>query len=468
MNKPFLLISITIFFLISSCKKDTFITSADASIDFSSDSLYFDTVFTSAGSITGWVKVFNPNNQKLLLSGIRLMGGNNSSFKINIDGSAGIESNNIELAAHDSLYIFVSVYINPTAANLAFILRDSIRVAFNGNEKYIQLSAWGQNAHFLKNQIISTNTTWTNDRPYVILGGLQVDSNATLMIQEGCRIYVHADAPILVAGTLLAQGDKYDSTRIIFQSDRLDEPYAGYPGSWPGIYFSTSSRDNHFTFAVVKNAYQGLVVQDPAANANPKLTLDQCVIDNIYNEGILGIQSSIEATNCLVTNCGSNIVLGYGGSYHFINCTVASYSNSYVQHLLPVLTLANYIMQGSNTIIAPLNSIFTNCIFWGDNGTVDDEVQVFKQGANPVFNVLFDYCLFKTKSAPSGFDTLNLILNLDPKFQTIDNQKRIYDFHLGDNSPAAGSGTGTGAPTIDLDGNPRSLINTDIGAYQKQ
>ena len=177
MNKSFLLLSAAVFFLLSSCKKDSFITSTDASINFSTDSLYFDTVFTSTGSITGWVKVFNPNNQKLLLSDIRLMGGNTSSFKINIDGSAGTESNNIELAAHDSLYVFVSVYVNPTAASLPFILRDSIRVAFNGNQKYIQLAAWGQNAHFLKNQIIASNTNWPNDLPYVILGGLQVDSN---------------------------------------------------------------------------------------------------------------------------------------------------------------------------------------------------------------------------------------------------------------------------------------------------
>ena len=269
-------------------------------------------------------------------------------------------------------------------------------------------------------------------------------------------------------GTLLVQGEKYDSTQVVFQSDRLDDPYAGYPGSWPGIYFGTSSRDNHLIFAVVKNAYQGLVVQDPSVNANPKLTLEQCVIDNIYSEGILGIQTSIDATNCLVTNCGSNIVLGYGGDYHFINCTVAAYSNNYIQHLLPVLTLANYIMQGSSTLVAPLNGRFTNCIFWGDNGTVDDEVQVFKQGANPVFNVLFDYCLWKTKSAPSGYDTSNLILNRDPMFQNIDNQKRIYDFHLMDGSPAVGSATGSGAPPIDLDGNPRTLPNIDIGAYQKQ
>ena len=468
MNKLFPALPFVILIVISSCKKDSFITSKDASINFSSDTLHFDTVFTSTGSISGWVKVFNSNSQKILISDIRLMGGTNSSFKINIDGFAGTESTNIELAANDSLYIFVSVYVNPGVANLPFLLQDSIQISYNGNQKFIQLDAWGQNAHFLKNQIIKTNTSWTNDLPYVILGGLRVDSNATLTIQKGSRIYTHADAPIIVNGTLLVQGEKDDSTRVVFQSDRLDEPYAGFPGSWPGIYFGTSSRDNRLTFAIVRNAYQGLISQDPSSDANPKLTLEQCIIDNIYSEGILGIQTSIDASNCLVSNCGSNIVLEYGGNYHFINCTVASYSNDYIQHLLPVFTLANYTMQGGNNVVAPLNGRFTNCIFWGDNGTVDDEVQVFKQGTNPVFNVLFDYCLWKTKSAPSGYDTSNLVLNQDPMFQNIDNQKRMYDFHLMDESPAIASGTGSGAPSIDLEGNPRPLIGTDRGAYQKK
>ncbi len=167
-----------------------------------------------------------------------------------------------------------------------------------------------------------------------------------------------------------------------------------FPGSLPGIYFGTSSPDNHpairhrgqkrFRVSLYRILRKMPTRNSPSNNASP---------DNIFSEGILGIQTSIDASNCLVSNCGSNIVLGYGGDYHFINCTVAGYSNNYIQHAMPGLTLTNYIVQGSNTLVAPLNGRFTNCIFWGDNGTVDDEVQVLKQGTNPVFNVLFDYSL---------------------------------------------------------------------------
>ena len=73
-------------FLFSSCNKDSFISSQDATINTSTDSLKFDTVFTSIGSITQSFKINNTNDQKLLFTSIKLAGGDASSFKINING----------------------------------------------------------------------------------------------------------------------------------------------------------------------------------------------------------------------------------------------------------------------------------------------------------------------------------------------------------------------------------------------
>src|ERR1700722_5407300 len=168
MNKVLLLIAM-ILLIVSSCKKNSFITGADASVNFSVDTIYFDTVFTSTGSITQSVKIINNNDQKLLLSDVKLMGGNNSVFKININGAAVLNANNIEIDPNDSIYVFVSVFINPNGNELPFILQDSIQVAFNGNTRYIQLQAYGQNAHFLSNQLISGNINLTNDLTYDII-----------------------------------------------------------------------------------------------------------------------------------------------------------------------------------------------------------------------------------------------------------------------------------------------------------
>src|SRR6266404_1232777 len=191
-----LILSLAIFLF--ACKKDSFITSPDAQVTITVDSLKYDTVFTTAGSITQSFKIINENNQKLKISSVKLMGGSSSAYKINADGFTGPEIDNLEIAANDSIYVFVSVVINQNAKNLPFIIQDSIKVNYNGTDRWVQLEAWGQNAHFFRNKEISANETWIDDLPYVILGSLYIDPGKVLTIDKGCRIYVHADAPVIV------------------------------------------------------------------------------------------------------------------------------------------------------------------------------------------------------------------------------------------------------------------------------
>ena len=448
------------------CRKNSFINSANALVQFSADTLYFDTVFVSTGSITEFVKIINANDQKLRLSSIRLMGGSQSYFHINVDGSPGPEQDNVDLDAGDSLYIFVAVQIDPQTADLPFVVQDSIQIAFNGNKRYVQLEAYGQNAHFLRDQVLTGSTTWDNKLPYVILGGLQVDTNALLTIPAGCKVYFHADAPLLVDGTLLVNGDHYDSTRVSFQGDRLDAPYSGYPGSWPGIYFRTTSTGNDLKYAVIRNADQSVVVQAPPSGAVPKVLLEQCIVDNGYTAGIIGVQGSLQANNCLISNCGQNILLGGGGSYLFSQCTAAAYSNNYLSHTQPVLTVADIIQQGTALETGDLQASFNNCIFWGANGTVDNEVVISKQGSG-VFNVSFSGGLWKEKTAPGGITSTGIIANQDPLFDSVNNSALFYNFRLQAASPAIGAGMPT-AIGIDLDGNPRPAVNPDLGCYQRQ
>ena len=464
MLKTLLLISSVFFLLLLSCKKDSFITDSKASLYFSSDSVLFDTVFVSTGSITQSIKIINPNNQKLMLTDVKLMGGSNSVFKLNIDGNSTITANNIELAPNDSIYVFVSVLINPNNNNQAFILQDSIQVAFNGNQKYIQLQAYGQNAHFFNNKIITTNTTWSNDLPYVILGGLQIDSGISLKIQQGCKIYFHANAPLIVNGNLHVQGA--DTARVYFLGDRLDYPYNNFPGAWPGIYLMQSSNDNMLQYAVIENAYQGIAIEGMPTDANSKLSLNNSIIQNISDAGILALQTDIAVQNCLVSNCGRNIAIGNGGNYSFTNCTIAGFSNDYVQHSNPSLSISNGSTGTSGNLIADLNASFINCLIWGDSSNVTDEVVVNKQNGSS-FNVGFSNCLWRLKNSPANISATNILTSY-PMFDSVNNQKMFYDFHLKAGSPAIDQGISTPF-AFDLDGNPRIVgLATDIGCYEKQ
>jgi hypothetical protein len=452
----FVVIAIVFF----SCKKEQFITSPDASLAISVDTLSFDTVFTQVGSVTQSFKIFNNNEQKLRLSQIKLSGGVASVFKININGTPSAEAENIEINANDSIYIFVQVNVDPTLVTTPFILSDSISIDYNGNKRWVQLQAYGQNAVFLKREKITGNITWDNRLPYVIIGGIQVDTASMLTISSGTKIFLHADAPFLVDGTLKVNGIKENP--VIFSGDRLDKDYKDLPGSWPGIYFRGASENNSLKHAVIKNAYQGIIAQGLSTHT-PKVNLSQCIIDNIYDAGILGINTSIYADNCLVSNCGSNIQAELGGDYRFINCTVASYSNIYTTHKNPVLQLSNSSTEGSNS--AALNALFQNCIFWGDGGIVDNEIAINKQGANP-FSVTFDHVLYKAKGDISNATFIASIKNEDPLFDSVNTSKNVYDFHFNpSSSPAVNAGVVT--PFIfDLDDKLRDLT-PDIGCYEK-
>jgi hypothetical protein len=451
-----------LLFCLYACKKESFTNSSSALLTTTTDTLHFDTVFTTTGSVTQFVKIVNNNSKGIHVSSVILAGGTASPFKINVDGIPGPDVGGIDISANDSIYVFVTVSINPNASNPAFIVQDSIEINYNGRKDFIQLDAYGQNAHFFRSHIISSSETWDNDLPYVILGGITINQNVTLTINEGCRIYMHADAPFIVNGSLKVNGDKYDSTRVIFTGDRLDEPYRGFPASYPGIIFTELSTDNVINYAIIKNAYQGIYVSQPAASGI-KLSLNETIIDNAFDAGLLAINTSIRARNVLVSNCGKNVFIVSGGSYDFSHCTIASFSNSFIQHREPVFVLTDFLGQQTNT----LDANFTNCIFWGEeNGFVVDEVVVLKQGNNP-YTVVFDQVLWRVQNQPANASLIGVINNLNPGFDSLNVVDRIYSFRPKEGSPAIDKGVNTGIGN-DLDGLPRPVGLPDLGAYERQ
>ena len=462
----FCLLPIAYCLFLTSCKKDSFITSEFAQVNITADTLKYDTVFTTAGSITKSFKIINDNNQKLRLGKVKLMGGATSAYKMNVNGLATNEVTNLDIEANDSIYIFVLVTVNPNTVNLPFIVSDSILINYNGNNRYVQLQAYGQNANFLRNRVLTGNVVWTNNLPYVILGSIRIDTTASLTIQAGCKIYSHANAPFIVDGTLIINGTK--TTSVTFTGDRLDGDYKDLPASWPGIYFRGSSKNNVLTFAVVKNANQAIVTEKPSVNANPKVILHQCIVDNAFDIGILCMNSSMQADNSLISNCGSNIVINYGGIYNFTHCTVAAYSTNFLNHKSPAVSVNNFTQQGATTLTADLNAVFRNNIFWGDGGLVDNEISVNKQGANP-FTVLFEKNIYRAVNDPSNSTLNGNIKNADPSFDSINISKNIFDFRVTKNAAAPGINTGiTTGFTNDLDNKNRNFGLPDIGCYEKQ
>lgn len=83
--------------------EETYTTSSSALLDFSADTVRFDTVFTTIGSSTQLFKVYNRGGESLMLPYIRLASGGGSGFRVNVDGMSGTEFADVEVRDGDSL-----------------------------------------------------------------------------------------------------------------------------------------------------------------------------------------------------------------------------------------------------------------------------------------------------------------------------------------------------------------------------
>ena len=77
------------------CRKNKLTTNGH--LEFSIDTLVFDTVFTTVGSTTEQFKIYNRNTRPINIDEVELMGGSNSPFRINLDGISATTHENIQL-----------------------------------------------------------------------------------------------------------------------------------------------------------------------------------------------------------------------------------------------------------------------------------------------------------------------------------------------------------------------------------
>ncbi len=457
--------------LFSNCRKEKLLKDASAELDFSTDTVTFDTVFTQRGSATQQLKVFNPHDQRIQINSIKLAGGDNGQFRMNVDGEPSPAVTDVEIAAKDSIYIFVEVTVDPNNQNNPFVIRDSIVYNVNGNQQRTILQAWGQNANYYRPDIdggenfpdfsiIDCNTTWTDEKPYVIQGFAVVDSGCTLTIEEGTQVHLANNASLFVFanGELNVQGTADNPVR--FQGIRLEEFYDDVPGQWGGLWLSKGSKNNVINHAIIENAEVGIRVDSLPPNNAPMLQIRNSVIKNCLSTGILGLTSVIFAENCLIYNCGENNVrFQLGGLYRFFHCTMANYGSQYIDHKKGILKMAN------EQAPAFLDASFYNCII---HGSKDEEIVLDKNNdQNVEFRYKFSHSLLKTERNMADTNYVNVIKNSDPEFESISDD----DYHLSSGSPAIDAGTSdlpdqqTANPDTDLDDKQRDN-NPDMGAYE--
>ncbi|MCX7862857.1 MAG: right-handed parallel beta-helix repeat-containing protein [Bacteroidales bacterium] len=460
-----LIISYVLLFF--SCKKENFYTGNDAKLNFSTDTVHFDTVFTTIGSATQYLIVYNTMNKPIKISSIRLAKANQSFFRININGISTRELKNVELDAKDSLFIFIEVKIDPTNQNNPIVVQDSIEFHLNGNMQDVDLVAYGQDVHLVNAQIINQNTTWQADKPYLIYNSMLVDSNITLTIEAGATLYFHHKSRMYIKGTLIANGTMQNP--IIFRGDRLEEWYNKIPGQWDGIYFVMGSKDNIMNYCEIRNAIIGIQVDTLASLNQPTLTISNSRILNMNVAGIFAQGSTIKAWNCIIANCGQfAIALTIGGAYEFYHCTIIN-NWYYTNRQTPSVFINNYYQDiHGNIQVRPLEKAnFSNCIIYGNKET---EVWIDKYPQSPMFNFEFKHTLIKAGNELNTSNTnewINIFKNQNPGLVDPANEK----FELNTNSFCIDKGdVATGAQyPFDIKGNNRMLdLKPDLGAIEWQ
>ncbi len=475
----FLMIATSLF--MTSCKKQNFLTEGGA-ISYNVDTFLFDTVFTAQGSSTRQLMIYNKENQSIKISSLRLKDGSNSPFYFTVNGHQGPIVKDIEIAAKDSVWVFLGVEIDPTNEDGPFIVNDELIATVNGNDFNLPINAFGQNAYYIVDSVLKTDT-WLTDKPYVIINNALIDENETLTIPAGCRVYVNGNSRLYVLGTLKVNGTLEQP--VIFQGDRLDrKKYIGADyavgGEWGGIYFFKQSQNNVINYAQINNAgastrlgtSQALAAaiqldEDSVKNGTPKLRLTNTIIKNAQGYGIIAFNSSMYAENNLVIECGSdNICILEGGQYEINDCTLVSFGWDMNKHTDgAALRAMNYRMIDQNNYVgAHLQLTVNNSIIYGSlkNELVASKVDDFN-AVMTINNSLLKY----DDSVEPFVQQNNTILNENPLFKTIPAGKNYvdWDFQLTAESPVIGKGIQVGSLNTDLLGRTRNNP-TSMGCYE--
>lgn len=498
----FLVISILFW---SSCRKSFDTVPSHGELTFSTDTLFLDTLFTAISSSTYQFTVHNSSDKDISIPSIRLAKGNNSYYRLNIDGIPGKTFGQIDILAHDSIFVFVEVTASIedlSASQKQFLYTDAILFDQGAHQQKVDLVALIKDAVFLYPEKFQDGSTeslllgtdpetgeeirisgfflddsqlhFTNEKPYVIYGYAAVPSGKTLTIDAGSRVHFHANSGIIVddqaslhVNGAVSTNPEQMENEVVFEGDRLEPEFSDVPGQWGTIWLTAGSTANHINHATIKNATIGVLMDANDGGATPTLTLKNTQIYNSANFGLWAKTGHVYGENLVINNSGqASLYLSYGGKYNFVHCTFTNYwSGGFRKY--PAVLIGNKL-ETANGVQALVAANFKNCIIYG-NGKTE---LLFAPAEGSTFNYTFKNCLIRfedTFEKFSGISTYDfsdklhydeIILNKLPEFLA-PKENRLNIEH----SSAANGKAIPGLVPIDILGKTRSQ-SPDIGAYE--
>ena len=466
----FCMILMSVIFV--ACNEDAgFSSSPSLRLEFSSDTISFDTLFTDRVSPSAMFVVRNRNKNALRINEVRLASGGISGFSVLVDGQYGTVMRDLDIRAKDSLFVLASVKLDKNGLDVPFEVKDSLLFTLeSGVVQKVQLVAHGRDVVFMYGKNILADTVFTAGH-YVVYDSLCVADGATLTIEKGATFYFHDKAFLKVEGTLNVNG-AYGAP-VVFRGDRTDNlfdylPYDRVPGKWGGIILASSSNGNVIGHCDIHSAEYGIKVE-PGDTTVQRLTIMSSSLQNFTGNALELNASRASVENTLIANAQGNCVKVVGGNVSFVHCTIA---NFYVWKQRDVALALHNSLEGEPM---PLyGASFRNCII---TGTKDDEVMGYLTTLGDTvpnaINYYFENSLINTVDTQDSCFVNVVYDNVDEPpfakehFVKIDNETFYYDFHLTEESKARGvaSDAFVGALPYDLDGVVREQP-VDAGCYQ--
>lgn len=419
----------------ASCSDDDFSTGRQDLLDFSVDTLKFDTLFSGVPSSTYSFMVYNKGSKGLRIRQVRLQKGNQTGFRVNVDGvyldnTNGSQAQDFEVRSGDSLRVFVELTSfevlsdqpQQVADNLLFTLE-------SGVEQKVCLCAYTWDAIKLRDMVIKNDTLISATKPIVVYGGLKVDSGVTLTIKAPAQLFFHPDAGIDVYGRLVIDGAV--NNEVTLRGDRLDHifdylPYDRLSGQWRGIHFHSSSTANSITYADIHSCCDAIVCDSAALDAC-RLTVANATLHNCSGYGLKAVNSTVNLVNCQITNTLCDCISMVGGHLQLTYCTVAQFY-PFSAERGAAITFGNTF----NGLSLPQRGSL-ECLNTAITGYAEDVVM----GDTLSFDYKFINSLLRTPAVDDSLRFQNVIFE-SPKdsiqgeqhFRLVDISLQDYDFRL--------------------------------------
>ncbi len=486
--------------IFSSCRKNFDSVSSKGDFSISVDTLLMDSVFTNIASRTYDFKIYNTSDKDIYISKIFLERGDQSYYRLNVDGTPGKVFENVMIHANDSIFVFVEVTADITQLSSP-VYEEKLFVQDESITDYVLLTSFIKDADFyyperfpdgskdsltlytdpqtgetskIAGFFLPDNTTFTADKPIVVYGHMAVPVGKTLTIEPGAHLYFHFNSGLIVweNASLKVNGTLGDE--VIFEDDRMEPDFENKPGMWNFIWLREGSINNEINYAIIKNASVGLEVF-PAGNNNPALVVKNTQIYNHSLVGIYGIATKIKAENLVMNNFGANAVrLQLGGHYDFKHCTIANFGNGIRNEDKAAFYASNffddYIEQ--TRYVNDLEQLnIANSIIYG----ISSIEYYIEKDTGAAFNYLIKNTLIKFDDPLNHFTGIpeldftdtnhyqNILINQNPIFEDYNKNK----MGIGDTSPCINFGDLNTALQVPLDILEKDrTIAPDLGAYQ--